>query len=235
MLKDRSFVKDIFSSVTQKYDLMNDCMSFGLHRLWKRKMIDLINLSDNANCLDLSCGTGDIAILMMKKYGNKIAKMTLVDPDNVMLKLAKEKMLNFGISMEKVDFVESTAENLNLDGNYDIITLSFGARNFSDLALGLQNCAKILKTGGYLYCMEFSPELKNQTCEKVYHKYLKCVIPKIGKFCAKNKNAYQYLSDSIVNFLKPQDVLALGEKCGFVYTDVVHLSLGIANVYVMKK
>ncbi len=233
--KNRDFIGNIFASVVGKYDVMNDVMSLGFHRVWKQKLIDIMQVMPGANCLDLSSGTGDIALLLMKKYGKILETITLVDPDANMLDLAKKKLLDSGISLKKMQFQTSTAEDLNFEGAFNVITLTFGARNFSNLKLGLENCYKSLKPGGCLYCMEFSPQLNNHILQKVYHKYLDLAVPKIGKYVANNEAAYRYLSDSIVNFLTPDAMLTLGKNCNFSYCDVVKFAFGGVCLYVFKK
>lgn len=233
--KDRSFVSSVFSSVSGKYDLMNDLMSFGMHRIWKKKLTNLVNISENCKYLDLSCGTGDIAISILKKYQNYIGNATLVDPDAKMLSIAKNKLLDNGIAIENIEFIESTAEEMKFeDKKFDLITLSFGARNFSDLKLGISNCKKALSENGWFYCMEFSPQLNNQTVEKVYNIYLDKFLPKIGKYVAKNEEAYRYLSNSIKSFLTPDQMKDLMKEVGFSFVDNYSISAGSVQIYTSR-
>jgi len=234
--KNREFISNVFSSVAEKYDIMNDLTSFGIHRLWKRKFIDIINIQNNAIFTDLSCGTGDIAKLLFSKHKNKIKSANLIDPDIQMLNLSKKRLLNFGISLGNINFIQSTAEEITISKNsQDFITISFGARNFSNIKLGFENCYKALKSGGYLYCMEFSPNLQNQTCDTVYKKYLNHILPKIGKFIAKDEPSYRYLSNSIQEFLTPNQMQNLLTSCGFSYTDAIPLANGGVYIYIGRK
>ncbi len=236
MQKTREFISNIFDSVSSKYDITNDLMSFGIHRLWKKKFVELINISKCNSYLDLSCGTADIALKILKKDKNNTIKyVKLADPSQDMLHLAKNKLINNGfIVNERISIVNSTAEDLNFTNKFDIVTVSFGARNFTDLELGIKNIYNSLTNGGVFYCMEFSPELRSDTIQKVYNQYLK-ILPKIGGFATKNIDAYQYLADSIMGFLNQKQFCDMMNKVGFEFCDYIPLSNGIANIYIGKK
>ncbi|QED23543.1 ubiquinone/menaquinone biosynthesis methyltransferase [Candidatus Deianiraea vastatrix] len=231
--KNRDLISSVFSSVAKKYDIMNDLMSFGMHRLWKKRFVDLITVKENAVFTDLSCGTGDIARLILKK--NSVKLSTLIDPDEKMLALAKENLLNNGISLGNIEFKSCLAESLDLsEKSQDFITISFGARNFSDLKKGLENCRKAICDGGYLYIMEFTPSMKNQSLDKVYQKYLTHVLPKIGKFVAKDEAAYSYLASSIKEFLEPREMKKMLLESGFSYVDYIAFANGAVGVYIAR-
>jgi ubiquinone/menaquinone biosynthesis methyltransferase len=236
MQKTREFISNIFDDVSSRYDIANDIMSLGIHRIWKSKFVDLINIKNCQSYLDLSCGTGDIALRILKKdKDNLINNISLVDPSNEMLQLAKNKLINSGfINEERISFLNSTAENLNFANKFDIVTVSFGARNFTNLELGISNIYKSLKSGGVFYCMEFSPELRSDTVQKIYDQYLK-ILPRVGSFATKNIDAYQYLTDSIRGFLSQKEFCNMMNKVGFAFCDYIPLSHGIANIYVGKK
>ncbi len=233
--KNREIVDNVFSSVSGKYDIMNDAMSFGMHRLWKTTFTNLISVKTNDSFMDLSCGTGDIAKILLKKYNERKISVTLCDPEEKMLNLAKKNIINNGISLEKISFLQSQAEDLQNENEFDFITLSFGIRNFSNIQQSLQNCLKALKNGGFFYCMEFSPKLSNQTFAKFYKMHLNTIIPFLGKVIAKDEDSYKYLSQSIQNFLTPDEFLNEMKNAGFKNIQNVELMFGGVQIYFGEK
>jgi len=224
----KELVKSLFNKVSNQYDLMNDLMSFGLHRLWKKDLIQNIDNSKPSVILDLAGGTGDISEHLYKKF--KESTIIIYDLSYEMIKKAKYRFKN-----KNIFCVNGSAELMSLPNNcIDLITLSFGLRNFSDIDTSIQECYRVLKYGGKIYCLEFSPSY-SKSIKPSYDFYSNKIIPKIGKLIAKNENAYQYLIDSIHNFYHNPELKNIFNKNGFFcYTEKKYLG-GIAILNVFSK
>ena len=224
----KELVKSLFNKVSKQYDLMNDLMSFGLHRLWKKDLIQNIKYSKPSVILDLAGGTGDISEKLSKKFKESI--IIIYDLSFEMIKKAKYRLKN-----KNIFCVNGSAELISLPDNcVDLITLSFGLRNFSDTEAAIQECHRVLKYGGKLYCLEFSPSY-SKLIKPSYDFYSNKIIPKIGKLVAKNENAYKYLTDSIQNFYYNPELKNIFNKNGFFcYTEKKYLG-GIAILNVFSK
>ncbi len=205
-------VSKIFSSVSNKYDLMNDAMSFGLHRLWKERMYLVSKLKDNEIVLDIATGTGDIALKFLNKRKN--LKITCLDENPEMIQLCKDRLLDNGY-FEDIQFTQNAMEDANLKNNYfSLATLAFGFRNFTDHNKALKNIYESIAPGGRLVIMEFStPE--NHILKNIFEKYTHLVIPQIGKILADDHDSYKYLAESISSFYTPSQVNEMLEKTGF--------------------
>ena len=205
-------VSKIFSSVSNKYDLMNDAMSFGLHRLWKERMYLVSKLKDNEIVLDIATGTGDIALKFLNKRKN--LKITCLDENPEMIQLCKDRLLDNGY-FEDIQFTQNAMEDANLKNNYfSLATLAFGFRNFTDHNKALKNIYESIAPGGRLVIMEFStPE--NHILKNMFEKYTHLVIPQIGKILADDHDSYKYLAESISSFYTPSQVNEMLEKTGF--------------------
>ena len=218
-------VNSVFSEVYNKYDLMNDIMSFGIHRLWKKDLINMMNPSDNQNLIDVACGTGDIAKLYSNSL-NKNAKITCVDPNNGMIKKGKDKLKNY----RNIKWIVASAENLPFnDKNFDFYTISFGLRNTKDLDKALSEAYRILKPGGRFLCLEFS-KIQNLNLNLIYKNYSK-IIPTIGKFIVGDKKPYEYLLKSIENFVNQDQLIDLMKKNKFKKCEYRNLSGGIVSIH----
>ena len=197
-------VKDVFDSVAQKYDIMNDLMSGGVHRIWKKKMIEEINFNPNQkqyNMLDVAGGTGDIAfrILQKAKKENIEAKIEVADINQEMLKVGKSRAIDNN-SFSSLTFTHANGEKLPYkDNQFDYYTIAFGIRNFTNIQKGLEEAYRVLKTGGKFICLEFS-QVNNLILSKLYDLYSFNVIPKIGKLVTDDEESYQYLVESIRKF-----------------------------------
>ena len=224
----KELVKKLFNKVSNQYDLMNDLMSFGLHRLWKKDLIENIDATNPSVILDLAGGTGDISKLLSKKF--KESTIILYDLSYEMIKKAKHRIDN-----ENLLFINGSAELISLPNNcIDLVTLSFGLRNFSNIKLAIQECYRVLKYGGKLYCLEFSPSY-SKSIKPSYDFYSSKIIPKIGKLVAKNENAYQYLTDSIQNFYYNPELKNIFNKNGFFCYNEKKYMGGIAILNVFSK
>ena len=183
-------VESIFTKVSDSYDLMNDVMSLGMHRLWKRSFVDTAQVKKNDVCLDLAAGTGDIAKLISKKVKNKT--IYLCDQNNEMIERAKERSLNEGF-YQKCNFNVSSAENLPYeDETFDKVFISFGFRNFSDKKGSLKEINRVLKKGGSLQVLEFSTA-QGKNFSKLYDFYSFNFIPKLGDLISGDHDSYDYL------------------------------------------
>ncbi len=221
----KGLVQNVFNQVYDQYDLMNDFMSFGIHRLWKKNLIYLMNPSNDKKLIDVASGTGDIAKLYLNKL-SKNAKVTCVDPNLGMIKKSKEKLKKF----KNVNFIISPAEKIPLkDNSFDFYTISFGLRNTKDLGKALSEAYRVLKPGGRYLCLEFS-KIQNSKLNFVYKNYSK-LIPSIGKLVVGEKEPYEYLVKSIENFINQDELKDLMKKNGFQNCTYENLSGGIVSIH----
>jgi len=225
-------VSDVFSSVSNKYDLMNDAMSLGLHRLWKEKMYTVSKLQDSEEILDIATGTGDIAIKFLKKRDN--IKLTCLDENSEMLQLCKDRLIDSGF-IENIKFINSAIEDAQLNkNNYSLATIAFGFRNFSDHSNALKNIFESLAPGGRLVIMEFTTPT-NAILKNLFEKYTHLVIPKIGKLLANDYDSYRYLAESIASFFKPLEVSSMLESAGYENVRYEYLPGNIVTIHIGYK
>ena len=221
----KGLVQNIFNQVYDQYDLMNDLMSFGVHRLWKKSLVNMMNLSPNQKVIDVACGTGDLAKLLLNYLKND-SQITCVDPNKGMLKKGKEKLNNF----KNLKWIVSSAEKLPLTNNiFDFYTISFGLRNTNNLNKALSEAYRVLRPGGRYLCLEFS-KIQNPGLDFVYKNYSK-LIPSIGKIIVGEKEPYEYLIKSIKNFVNQDELIDLMKKNGFIKCNYRNLSGGIVSIH----
>ena len=221
----KGLVQNVFDQVYDQYDLMNDFMSLGVHRLWKKDLLNMMNPSSNQKLIDVACGTGDIAKLFLNNV-NKKSYVTCVDPNIGMIKKGKEKLKKFN----NLNWVVASAEKLPMDINsFDFYTISFGLRNTKDLNKSLSEAYRVLKPGGRYLCLEFS-KIENYGLDFIYKKYSK-VIPSIGKLIVGDKEPYEYLVKSIENFVNQDELIDLMKKNGFQNCTYRNLSGGIVSIH----
>ena len=221
----KGLVQNVFDQVYDQYDLMNDFISLGIHRLWKKSLINMMNPSQNQNLIDVACGTGDIAKLFLN-YVNKRSQITCVDPNKHMVNKGKEKLNKF----KNLNWIISTAEKLPLsDNKFDFYTISFGLRNTKNLNKALAEAHRVLKPGGRYLCLEFS-KIQNSDLEFIYKNYSK-LIPSIGKFIVGDEKPYKYLIKSIENFVNQDELINLMKKNGFKKCIYRNLSGGIVSIH----
>ena len=221
----KGLVQNIFNQVYDQYDLMNDLMSLGIHRLWKTTMINMMSPSNNQKLIDVACGTGDIAKLYLNNV-NKLSKVTCVDPNKGMIKKAKEKLKNFN----NLNWIISPAENLPIkDNTFDFYTISFGLRNTKKIDKSLAEAYRVLKPGGRFLCLEFS-KIQNYTLDLIYKKYSR-IIPNIGKFIVGNSEPYKYLIKSIDNFVNQDELIDIMINKKFKKCSYRNLSGGIVSIH----
>ena len=221
-------VRKVFSSVASRYDIMNDVMSGGLHRLWKRYFINSLPISSNTKILDLASGTGDIAIKIMKKYHN-LPTIKMVDPSAEMLKQADARLINNAL-IGRGETIVATAEELPFaDRQFDLCTISFGLRNVTHLNQVLSEIRRVLVYGGHFFCLEFSPDI-NPILRQPFATYGK-IIPVMGRIIANDYNSYKYLIDSIHAFPTSEVLVEMMRDVGFDNIKVVSLNGGLVRIH----
>ena len=218
-------VNSVFSKVSRKYDLMNDIMSFGIHRIWKDKFIDWMNPSQNAKLIDVASGTGDIAKLFSKK-GNNIPEITCIEPNNEMFQEGKNNLKDY----KNINWINAKAESLPVKDNvYDFYSISYGIRNVTDINKSLREAYRVLKPGGRFMCLEFS-KIDNELLNYLYKKYSK-TIPLIGKLIVGSEKPYKYLIESIENFYNQEQLAELILNTGFSNVEYRNVSNGISAIH----
>jgi len=221
----KGLVQNVFDKVYDRYDLMNDFMSFGIHRLWKKNMLNMMNPSRNQKIIDVACGTGDVAKLFLENV-NKFSKITCVDPNKGMINKGKEKLSKY----KSLSWIIAPAEKLPIkDNSFDFYTISFGLRNTKNLDKSLAEAYRVLKPGGRFLCLEFS-KIQNSGLNLIYKNYSK-IIPTIGKFIVGENEPYEYLVKSIEDFINQNELIDLMEKQNFKKCTYRNLSGGIVSIH----
>jgi demethylmenaquinone methyltransferase/2-methoxy-6-polyprenyl-1,4-benzoquinol methylase len=221
-------VRDVFSRVAGKYDLMNDFMSGGVHRLWKRSFVRRIRPMAHHAILDVGGGTGDISFLMYN--ASKGADITVSDINPDMLKVGEARAADRGLT-GKLKWAEANAEELPFaDNSFDIYTIAFALRNVTHIDKALKEAFRVLKPGGRFFCLEFSKPAY-EPLEKLYDAFSFHVIPRIGQFVANDRESYQYLVESIRQFPHQQELKIRLSEAGFKKCSFTNLSGGIAAIH----
>ena len=218
-------VNSVFSQVYKKYDLMNDIMSLGVHRVWKEKFIDWMNPQPNTKLIDVASGTGDIAKLFFTK-SDGTGEVICVEPNKEMLSRGKIKLKKY----KSVKWINSSAESIPIEGNtFDYYSISYGIRNVSDINKVLKEAFRVLKPGGRFMCLEFS-KIDNEILNFLYKQYSK-TIPYIGKFIVGSDKPYKYLIDSIDKFYNQKELSKLIKNNGFSNVEFRNVSNGISAIH----
>ncbi|MFT7593850.1 MAG: demethylmenaquinone methyltransferase/2-methoxy-6-polyprenyl-1,4-benzoquinol methylase [Paracoccaceae bacterium] len=221
-------VQGVFNSVASKYDVMNDVMSVGIHRVWKEAMMDWLAPRPGQKLLDVAGGTGDIAFKFLKRAGSGHA--TVLDLTEPML-VAGRQRAEADKMADSLDWVVGDAMALPFEDNiFDVYTISFGIRNVTRPQEALNEAFRVLKPGGRLMVLEFS-QLPNPAMQKAYDLYSFNVIPRMGQLIAKDRDSYQYLVESIRNFPDQDTFLGMVKQAGFENAKYRNLSLGIAALH----
>ncbi len=225
ILNKAELVNSVFSNVSQKYDLMNDIMSFGIHRIWKGQLIEWMNPVGNSKLIDVASGTGDIAKLFSKRCRN-MSEITCVEPNEQMFREGKNNLKKF----TNIKWIKSKAESLPVqDDLYDFYSISYGIRNVSDINKSLKEAYRVLKPGGRFMCLEFS-KINNEVLNFLYKNYSKA-LPLIGKYIVGSSKPYEYLVNSIDAFYNQKQLLDLMIKNGFENVEYRNLSNGISAIH----
>lgn len=223
----QGMVGAVFSSVASKYDIMNDVMSFGVHRLWKDTFVRQVQGGPNAAILDLAGGTGDIAVRLHERTK---ANVTVCDINADMLKVGRARQFDKGRS-EGLRWVCGNAETLPVpDASQDLITIAFGLRNVTHIDAALADIYRALKPGGKFMCLEFS-KVTAPMLAQFYDQYSFHVIPRMGAMVAGDKESYQYLVESIRMFPKQEELAERMRKVGFSRVSYRNLSLGVVAIH----
>jgi demethylmenaquinone methyltransferase/2-methoxy-6-polyprenyl-1,4-benzoquinol methylase len=226
----KRLVEDVFSSVADNYDLMNDLMSGGIHRIWKNRFVGLMHPRAGKTLLDVAGGTGDIAFRYRQKAGRD-ARITVCDINPDMLRVGQDRAVDRGY-VSGFDWVEGNAEDLPFDDrSFNLYSISFGLRNVPKIDDALHEAYRVLKPGGQFFCMEFS-HVENAVLKKIYDTYSFKVIPAIGEVIAKDRDSYQYLAESIRQFPPQAELAARMVTAGFEDVRVINLSGGIAAIHI---
>lgn len=222
-------VAHVFHSVAAKYDLMNDLMSFGIHRLWKRYAIHLSGVRRGQQVLDIAGGTGDLAKVFSREVGAN-GRVVLSDINESMLNVGRDRLLNAGCT--NVDFVLANAETLEpfADNSFDLVTISFGLRNVTDKDAAIQAMYRVLKPGGRLLVLEFSKPVF-EPFGKLYDLYSFTALPLMGKLVANDADSYRYLAESIRMHPDQNTLKQMIENAGFKNCDYHNLTGGIVAVH----
>ncbi|UXZ04715.1 bifunctional demethylmenaquinone methyltransferase/2-methoxy-6-polyprenyl-1,4-benzoquinol methylase UbiE [Moraxella nasicaprae] len=222
-------VAQVFTSVARKYDIMNDLMSFGIHRLWKRYAISLTGVRSGQSVLDIAGGTGDLSKAFSRAVGRS-GKVVLSDINEAMLEVGRTRLINAGCN--NVDFVLANAETLEpfADNSFDLVTISFGLRNVTDKDKALAAMHRVLKPGGRLLVLEFSKPIF-EPLSKAYDLYSFTALPMMGKLVAGDAESYQYLAESIRMHPDQATLKGMMENAGFINCDYHNLTGGIVAVH----
>jgi demethylmenaquinone methyltransferase / 2-methoxy-6-polyprenyl-1,4-benzoquinol methylase len=218
-------VNSVFSKVHKKYDLMNDLMSLGVHRLWKRNMVDWINPQSGNKVIDVGAGTGDLARLVSNKNNDKNL-ICCVEPNKEMFESGKQKLKSF----TNIKWYLNSAEKLPFKENtFDFYTISYCIRNVTNINQCLREAYRVLKPGGRFFCLEFS-KVENEILNLLYQKYSK-LIPLIGKVIVGSEEPYEYLVTSIDKFYDQNELVDLLEKNKFSSVEFRNLSNGVSAIH----
>ncbi|MGJ8668393.1 MAG: bifunctional demethylmenaquinone methyltransferase/2-methoxy-6-polyprenyl-1,4-benzoquinol methylase UbiE [Oceanococcus sp.] len=224
-----SKVSEVFDSVAGRYDIMNDLMSMGVHRAWKRFAIDLASIQRNDSVLDLAAGTGDLSSAMAPKLGPR-GRLIMADYNAAMLVQGRDRLLDEG-KADQAGYAQADAESLPFaDDSFDCVTISFGLRNVRDKDKALKSILRVLKPGGRLLVLEFSKP-NNPVLSKIYDTYSFEILPRIGQAVANDAESYRYLAESI-RMHPDQDALkAMMDDAGFERTQYFNLTGGIVALH----
>lgn len=227
--KKADMVADVFHSVAAKYDVMNDLMSLGIHRVWKRYTIDCSGVRAGQKVLDLAGGTGDLAAKFSQLVGPS-GQVVLADINHSMLNVGKEKLLNKGL-IGNLHYVQANAEALPFpDNHFDAITIAFGLRNVTDKSKALASMYRVLKPGGRLLVLEFSKPTTD-VVSKVYDAYSFYLLPQMGKLVANDAESYRYLAESIRMHPDQETLEQMMKDVGFEHTSYHNMTGGIVALH----
>ena len=237
----QSLVNEVFASVASSYDVMNDLMSLGVHRLWKDQFIQdmgVVYSGSPVRFLDVAGGTGDIAFRIVEKMKDEVKKyypaeepthVTVLDINAAMLEVGKKRAASYGYA--NMTWVEGNAEQLPFpDNTFDVYTIAFGIRNVPDRATAIGEAFRVLKMGGRFMCLEFS-KVTNPLLSLVYDLHSFYVIPEVGRFVANDRDSYQYLVESIKKFPSQEEFAKIVHTAGFSAVHHKDLTMGIAAIH----
>lgn len=222
-------VRDVFDSVATKYDLMNDLMSMGVHRLWKRHFIAISGIQPGQRVLDIAGGTGDITALMSKQVGPQ-GSVVLSDINQSMLAVGRQRMEDRGLA-GNIEYSLANAEKLPFaDAEFDAATIAFGLRNVTDKPAALREMFRVLKPGGRAMILEFS-KVEFEGLKKIYDTYSFSILPRLGKFIANDEESYRYLAESIRKHPSQDELAGMMEDAGFQNVTYHNMTGGVVAIH----
>lgn len=225
----KKLVAEVFESVASRYDIMNDVMSFGIHRYWKKVAVDLSGVRAGQRVLDLAGGTGDLAA-KFSKLVSETGKVVLSDINPAMLEEGRRKLIDKGL-VGNIDYVVADAEDLPFESNsFDCVTMAFGLRNVTDKDKALRSIFRVLKPGGKLLVLEFSKP-SSENFRKIYDLYSEYCIPPLGKWIANDEESYRYLVESIRKHPDQETLLKMMQEAGFEGADYRNLTGGVVAIH----
>lgn len=231
-LNKKEQVADMFNSIAYRYDFMNRFLTAGIDISWRKKAISQLKELAPQKILDVATGTGDVAIMTMRLL--KPEKIIGIDISEGMLELGRKKLEKLGLA-NRIELQTGDSEVINFgDNTFDAVTVAFGVRNFQHLEQGLKEMRRVLRPGGKLVVLEFSKS-KNRAFAAICNFYMNVVTPAVGNLFAKNKDAYQYLNDSVQAFPEGQTFINIMNEAGFTQTYLKTLSFGICTIYCGSK
>ncbi|XP_069701005.1 2-methoxy-6-polyprenyl-1,4-benzoquinol methylase, mitochondrial [Periplaneta americana] len=227
-------VHSVFETVANKYDVMNDTMSFGIHRLWKDIFIQRLGPTADTQLLDVAGGTGDISFRFLKYLrlaGISTGSVTVCDINKAMLEVGRSRAEKLGFTGEQINWLHGDAEQLTVnDSSYNAYTIAFGIRNVTHIDRVLEEAYRVLKPGGRFMCLEFS-HLNNEALQWLYDQYSFQVIPVMGQLIAGQWKPYQYLVESIRQFPNQEDFKSMIEDAGFRHVSYENLTFGVVAIH----
>ncbi len=227
----KEMVRQMFDDISPKYDFLNHLLSFGIDRTWRKKLVNMVKGCKPATILDVATGTGDLAIALIGAGADQIKG---VDISKQMLAVGIKKVTEAGLD-KLITFNTGDAEHLPFpDNSFDVVTVAFGVRNFSDLALGIREMSRVLKPGGKVYILEFSHP-GTFPVKQLYQFYSRYFIPFAGKLISGNSVAYNYLPESVAAFPSGENFVAILRQEGLHQCSIRPLSFGIASIYAGQK
>jgi demethylmenaquinone methyltransferase/2-methoxy-6-polyprenyl-1,4-benzoquinol methylase len=231
-----ALVRDVFEAVAPRYDLMNDLMSLGVHRLWKHALIDMLAPRPGTLLLDVAGGTGDVAFRFLDRCGTSGRRegvrshAVVCDPNLAMMHVGRDRAIDRGL-VDEIDWVCGAAESLPFpDRRFDAYTIAFGLRNASDIDAALAEARRVLKPGGRFLCLEFS-RVDVPLLASLYDRYSFAVVPRLGEAVTGRGDAYRYLVESIRRFPDQESLAARMRSAGFARVRYVNLTGGIAAIH----
>ncbi|WIM10956.1 bifunctional demethylmenaquinone methyltransferase/2-methoxy-6-polyprenyl-1,4-benzoquinol methylase UbiE [Enhydrobacter sp.] len=226
-------VREVFESVAPRYDLMNDLMSGGVHRLWKNALVDVVNPRAGERLLDVAGGTGDIAFRLARRVeekGRARADVTVCDINPAMLRVGRDRAIDRGL-LQGLTWAAGDAENLPFpDRAFDAYTIAFGLRNVTDIDQALREAWRVLKPGGRYYCLEFS-KVTSAPVGRLYDAYSERALPFFGRIVAHDAESYRYLHESIRRFPPQRELAARLRRAGFAQVAWRNMTLGVVALH----
>lgn len=224
-------VRQMFNHIAGRYDFLNHFLSLGIDRLWRKKLSRMLAAQQPGKVLDVATGTADLAIELSKHSPCNIEG---VDIAEAMLEIGRKKLLKKGLTSQ-INLSTGESEKLDFaDESFDATMVAFGVRNFENLQLGLSEMCRVTRTGGLIAVLEFSRP-RHFPVKHLYHFYFRHILPRIGRWISRNKEAYTYLPESVGAFPDGKAFLAVLEQAGYTHTQEKRLTFGIASIYTAMK